>query len=91
MQVLQNEETEKPLKKVDPQLLKMALSPYPKLRAALFPSCTAHGILPPDISLYHLLQVHPGLLAGQEGRGVCLQLKSGVGPGLVPGEPSVWS
>ncbi|XP_066052716.1 spatacsin isoform X2 [Chamaea fasciata] len=55
-QVLQNEDTEKPLKKVDPQLLKMALSPYPKLKAALFPSCTAHGILPPDISLYHLLQ-----------------------------------
>ncbi|NXI21221.1 SPTCS protein, partial [Sterrhoptilus dennistouni] len=55
-QVLQNEDTEKPLKKVDPQLLKMALSPYPKLKAALFPPCTAHGILPPDISLYHLLQ-----------------------------------
>ncbi|XP_023789390.1 spatacsin [Cyanistes caeruleus] len=55
-QVLQNEDTEKPLKKVDPQLLKMALTPYPKLKAALFPSCTAHGILPPDISLYHLLQ-----------------------------------
>uniref|UniRef100_A0A8C3NRW5 SPG11 vesicle trafficking associated, spatacsin n=1 Tax=Cyanoderma ruficeps TaxID=181631 RepID=A0A8C3NRW5_9PASS len=55
-QVLQSEDTEKPLKKVDPQLLKMALTPYPKLKAALFPSCTAHGILPPDISLYHLLQ-----------------------------------
>ncbi|RLV92633.1 hypothetical protein DV515_00013711, partial [Chloebia gouldiae] len=55
-QVLQNEDAEKPVKKVDPQLLKMALSPYPKLKAALFPSCTAHGILPPDISLYHLLQ-----------------------------------
>ncbi|XP_038002943.1 spatacsin [Motacilla alba alba] len=55
-QVLQNEDTEKPLKKVDPQLLKMALTPYPKLKAALFPPCTAHGILPPDISLYHLLQ-----------------------------------
>ncbi|NWU83240.1 SPTCS protein, partial [Onychorhynchus coronatus] len=55
-QVLQNEDAEKPLKKVDPQLLKMALTPYPKLKAALFPSCTAHGILPPDISLYHLLQ-----------------------------------
>ncbi|KAL2300863.1 hypothetical protein Nmel_013756 [Mimus melanotis] len=55
-QVLQNEDPEKPLKKVDPQLLKMALTPYPKLKAALFPSCTAHGILPPDISLYHLLQ-----------------------------------
>ncbi|NXG20208.1 SPTCS protein, partial [Grallaria varia] len=55
-QVLQNEDTEKPLKKVDPQLLKMALTPYPKLKAALFPSGTTHGILPPDISLYHLLQ-----------------------------------
>ncbi|XP_010183703.1 PREDICTED: spatacsin, partial [Mesitornis unicolor] len=55
-QVLQNEDTEKPLKKVDPQLLKMALTPYPKLKAALFPPCTSHGILPPDISLYHLLQ-----------------------------------
>ncbi|NXY85661.1 SPTCS protein, partial [Alcedo cyanopectus] len=55
-QVLQNEDTENPLKKVDPQLLKMALTPYPKLKAALFPPCTPHGILPPDISLYHLLQ-----------------------------------
>ncbi|NXI39236.1 SPTCS protein, partial [Galbula dea] len=55
-QVLQNEDVEKPLKKVDPQLLKMALTPYPKLKAALFPPCTPHGILPPDISLYHLLQ-----------------------------------
>ncbi|XP_030353293.1 spatacsin [Strigops habroptila] len=55
-QVLQNEDTENPLKKVDPQLLKMALAPYPKLKAALFPPCTSHGILPPDISLYHLVQ-----------------------------------
>ncbi|KAM6409847.1 spatacsin [Rhynochetos jubatus] len=55
-QVLQNEDVEKPLKKVDPQLLKMALTPYPKLKAALFPPCTPHGILPPDISLYHLVQ-----------------------------------
>ncbi|XP_069766261.1 spatacsin isoform X2 [Narcine bancroftii] len=46
--------------KVDPQLLKMALAPYPKLRAALFPQLTPHGIPPPDISLYHLLQsLHP--------------------------------
>ncbi|XP_072134103.1 spatacsin [Mobula birostris] len=46
--------------KVDPQLLKMALSPYPRLRAALFPQITPHGIPPPDISLYHLLQsLHP--------------------------------
>lgn len=63
MQVLQNEDTEKPLKKVDPQLLKMALSPYPKLRAALFPPCTSHGILPSDISLYHLVQVCRMILA----------------------------
>ncbi|KAM9532540.1 spatacsin [Guaruba guarouba] len=55
-QVLQNEDTENPLKKVDPQLLKMALTPYPKLKAALFPPCTSHGILAPDISLYHLVQ-----------------------------------
>ncbi|KAF1489640.1 Spatacsin, partial [Eudyptula minor novaehollandiae] len=55
-QVFQNEDMEKPLKKVDPQLLKMALTPYPKLKAALFPPCTSHGILPPDISLYHLVQ-----------------------------------
>ncbi|NXP43968.1 SPTCS protein, partial [Heliornis fulica] len=55
-QVFQNEDVEKPLKKVDPQLLKMALTPYPKLKAALFPPCTSHGILPPDISLYHLVQ-----------------------------------
>ncbi|XP_078097319.1 spatacsin [Mustelus asterias] len=46
--------------KVDPQLLKMALAPYPKLRAALFPQLTPHGIPPLDISLYHLLQsLHP--------------------------------
>uniref|UniRef100_A0A8C8R5G6 SPG11 vesicle trafficking associated, spatacsin n=1 Tax=Pelusios castaneus TaxID=367368 RepID=A0A8C8R5G6_9SAUR len=55
-QVLQNEDTEKHLKRVDPQLLKMALTPYPKLKAALFPQNTSHGILPPDISLYHLMQ-----------------------------------
>ncbi|NWH62501.1 SPTCS protein, partial [Geococcyx californianus] len=55
-QVLQNEDTDNPLKKVDPQLLKMALTPYPKLKAALFPPCTSHGILPLDISLYHLIQ-----------------------------------
>ncbi|XP_078386233.1 spatacsin isoform X1 [Cetorhinus maximus] len=46
--------------KVDPQLLKMALAPYPKLRAALFPQLTPHGIPPLDVSLYHLLQsLHP--------------------------------
>lgn len=45
------------MKKVDPQLLKMALTPYPKLKAALFPQCTAPSILPSDITLYHLIQV----------------------------------
>uniref|UniRef100_A0A8B9PSW5 SPG11 vesicle trafficking associated, spatacsin n=1 Tax=Apteryx owenii TaxID=8824 RepID=A0A8B9PSW5_APTOW len=55
-QVLQNEDEERTVKKVDPQLLKMALTPYPKLKAALFPQCNSHGILPPDISLYHLVQ-----------------------------------
>uniref|UniRef100_UPI00398F3600 spatacsin isoform X2 n=1 Tax=Pristiophorus japonicus TaxID=55135 RepID=UPI00398F3600 len=60
-QVMQKrEEAGDSLWKVDPQLLKMALAPYPKLRAALFPQLTPHGIPPPDISLYHLLQsLHP--------------------------------
>lgn len=88
MQVLQNEDTEKPLKKVDPQLLKMALSPYPKLKAALFPPCTAHGILPPDISLYHLLQVQKLLLAGHGEREVCFCTW---GPGVVPLGSLMWS
>uniref|UniRef100_A0A8D2B0G6 SPG11 vesicle trafficking associated, spatacsin n=1 Tax=Sciurus vulgaris TaxID=55149 RepID=A0A8D2B0G6_SCIVU len=55
-QVVQNEENENSLKKVDPQLLKMALTPYPKLKTALFPQCTSPSLLPPDITLYHLIQ-----------------------------------
>ncbi|XP_058521898.1 spatacsin [Ochotona princeps] len=55
-QVIQNEENENCLKKVDPQLLKMALTAYPKLKTALFPQCTTLSILPPDITLYHLIQ-----------------------------------
>ncbi|XP_036592345.1 spatacsin isoform X2 [Trichosurus vulpecula] len=55
-QVVQKEEGETSLGKVDPQLLKMALTPYPKLRAALFPQYTVPSILPHDITLYHLLQ-----------------------------------
>uniref|UniRef100_A0A5F9CIS3 SPG11 vesicle trafficking associated, spatacsin n=1 Tax=Oryctolagus cuniculus TaxID=9986 RepID=A0A5F9CIS3_RABIT len=55
-QVIQNEDTESCLKKVDPQLLKMALPAYPRLKAALFPQCTALSVLPPDITLYHLIQ-----------------------------------
>lgn len=56
-QVVQNEENENCLKKVDPQLLKMALTPYPKLKTALFPQYTAPTVLPSDITLYHLIQV----------------------------------
>ncbi|XP_060030535.1 spatacsin isoform X2 [Erinaceus europaeus] len=55
-QVVQNEDNETSLKKVDPQLLKMALTPYPKLKTALFPQYTAPSVLPPDITLYHLMQ-----------------------------------
>uniref|UniRef100_A0A1A8MPB2 Spastic paraplegia 11 n=1 Tax=Nothobranchius pienaari TaxID=704102 RepID=A0A1A8MPB2_9TELE len=43
-------------RRVDPQLLKMALASHPKLRAALFPA----GSCGNDISIYHLLQcLHP--------------------------------
>uniref|UniRef100_U3FLG5 Spatacsin isoform 1 n=1 Tax=Callithrix jacchus TaxID=9483 RepID=U3FLG5_CALJA len=55
-QVVQNEENENCMKKVDPQLLKMALTPYPKLKTALFPQCTPPSVLPSDITLYHLIQ-----------------------------------
>ncbi|XP_045142394.1 spatacsin [Echinops telfairi] len=55
-QVVQNEENENSLKKVDPQLLKMALTPYPKLKSALFPQYSPPHILPHDITLYHLIQ-----------------------------------
>lgn len=42
---------------VDPQVLKMALAPYPKLKVALFPG-GARGHSPSsDITVYHLLQV----------------------------------
>ncbi|XP_055078482.1 spatacsin [Periophthalmus magnuspinnatus] len=45
---------------VDPQLLKMALSPYPKLKAALFPAGPRGNNPPQDVSVYHLLQsLHP--------------------------------
>nr|XP_020667859.1 spatacsin isoform X1 [Pogona vitticeps] len=43
-------------KKVDAQLYRMALVPYPKLKAALFPQYASYGILPFDVSLYHLVQ-----------------------------------
>ncbi|XP_056427549.1 spatacsin [Hyla sarda] len=41
---------------VDLPLLKMALTPYPKLRAALFSQHPSNCGSPPDINLYHLLQ-----------------------------------
>ncbi|XP_041852171.1 spatacsin isoform X2 [Melanotaenia boesemani] len=45
---------------VDLQLLKMALGPHPKLRAALFPAGPCGNIQSSDISIYHLLQsLHP--------------------------------
>ncbi|KAM9376936.1 spatacsin isoform 2-T2 [Pholidichthys leucotaenia] len=45
---------------VDPQLLKMALAPHPKLKAALFPSGPRGSGPASDISVYHLLQsLHP--------------------------------
>uniref|UniRef100_A0A672YKB5 SPG11 vesicle trafficking associated, spatacsin n=1 Tax=Sphaeramia orbicularis TaxID=375764 RepID=A0A672YKB5_9TELE len=45
---------------LDPQLLKMALAPHPKLKAALFPAGPRGNSLPSDVSVYHLLQsLHP--------------------------------
>jgi hypothetical protein len=35
----------------------MALTPYPKLKTALFPQYSSPSVLPPDITLYHLIQV----------------------------------
>lgn len=44
---------------VDPQVLKMALAPYPKLKAALFPGGPRGQGQASDITVYHLLQVAP--------------------------------
>ncbi|XP_071316860.1 spatacsin isoform X2 [Trachinotus anak] len=45
---------------VDPQLLKMALAPHSKLKAALFPAGPRGHSPSSDISIYHLLQsLHP--------------------------------
>ncbi|XP_040198144.1 spatacsin [Rana temporaria] len=58
--VLQQSEESGPCKwNVDPALLKMALAPYPKLKAALFPQHPPNTPAPPDITLYHLLQSLP--------------------------------
>ncbi|KAG9341188.1 hypothetical protein JZ751_019627 [Albula glossodonta] len=42
--------------RVDLQLLKMALSPYPKLKSALFPQNSPRGTPAPDTTIYHLMQ-----------------------------------
>lgn len=43
--------------RADPQLLKMALSTYPKLKFALFPPSGPFGMGLSDVSIYHLMQV----------------------------------
>uniref|UniRef100_A0A8C7T6H9 SPG11 vesicle trafficking associated, spatacsin n=1 Tax=Oncorhynchus mykiss TaxID=8022 RepID=A0A8C7T6H9_ONCMY len=60
--VSQGERAGSSVSRVDPQLLKMALSPYPKLKAALFPVSGTRGTTATtsDISVYHLMQsLHP--------------------------------
>ncbi|XP_034031424.1 LOW QUALITY PROTEIN: spatacsin [Thalassophryne amazonica] len=58
--VVQGERSCRSERAIDPQLLKMALAPYPKLRAALFPTGSRGNSLSSDISVYHLLQsLHP--------------------------------
>ncbi|CAM4733726.1 unnamed protein product [Leuciscus chuanchicus] len=49
--VREGERGQDPLSRVDPQLLRMALSVYPKLRTALFPQSVSR-----DTSLYSLMQ-----------------------------------
>uniref|UniRef100_A0A3Q3QXR4 Spatacsin C-terminal domain-containing protein n=1 Tax=Monopterus albus TaxID=43700 RepID=A0A3Q3QXR4_MONAL len=58
--VAQDERTARPERTVDPQLLKMALAPHPKLKAALFSAGPRGNSPSSDISVYHLLQsLHP--------------------------------
>nr|XP_061780996.1 spatacsin [Nerophis lumbriciformis] len=58
--VLQGERTPRAARSVDPQLMKLALTAYPKLKAALFPAGPIGLCLFSDISIYHLLQsLHP--------------------------------
>ncbi|XP_020490583.2 spatacsin isoform X1 [Labrus bergylta] len=58
--VVQGERLGRSERTVDPQLLKMALAPHPKLRAALFPAGPRGNSPSSDISVYHLLQsLHP--------------------------------
>ncbi|XP_051739851.1 spatacsin isoform X1 [Ctenopharyngodon idella] len=58
--VREGERGQDPLSRVDPQLLRMALSAYPKLRTALFPQSGPRGTAACDTYLYHLMQsLHP--------------------------------
>ncbi|XP_070763386.1 spatacsin [Enoplosus armatus] len=58
--VVQGERSGRSERTLDPQLLKMALAPHPKLRAALFPAGPRGNSPSSDISVYHLLQsLHP--------------------------------
>ncbi|XP_040893537.1 spatacsin isoform X2 [Toxotes jaculatrix] len=59
-QVVQGERSGRSGRTVDPQLLKMALTPHSKLKAALFPAGPRGNSPSSDISVYHLLQsLHP--------------------------------
>ncbi|XP_039988709.1 spatacsin [Xiphias gladius] len=58
--VVQGERSGRSGTTVDPQLLKMALAPHSKLKAALFPAGPRGSSPSSDISVYHLLQsLHP--------------------------------
>lgn len=57
--MVQGQRSGRPERTFDPQVLKMALAPYPKLKAALFPSGPRGAGPSSDITVYHLLQVAP--------------------------------
>ncbi|XP_078112486.1 spatacsin isoform X1 [Sander vitreus] len=58
--VVQGQRSGQSERTVDPQLLKLALAPHAKLRAALFPAGPRGHSPSSDISVYHLLQsLHP--------------------------------
>ncbi|TDH09875.1 hypothetical protein EPR50_G00092640 [Perca flavescens] len=58
--VVQGQRSGQSERTVDPQLLKLALAPHAKLRAALFPAGPRGHSSSSDISVYHLLQsLHP--------------------------------
>lgn len=61
--VVQGERPGRSDRTVDPQLLKMALAPHPKLKAALFPAGPRGNSPSSDVSVYHLLQVRSHLPA----------------------------